>query len=591
MSQESAPGQASGQRGTPPDPIEPSGLPPLPTPLDAALIGETPTTPPPTADVSSDESAVPLTFGPTVTIFFSDIRGFTEYTEAHGDAAAYRMLQHHNAMVQEQIALYGGHIVKTLGDSYMVSFDAARNAMTCGIGIQKSLARYNGERTGATIDIGVGINTGEPIREAEDFFGGSVNLAARICATAGPGQILVSEAVRHVVGKMEGTEYVDRGYFELKGFHEPQRLYEVDWSGLGVSTSAPSSSATTTTPARSDGQRADGAATASARPGRRRGLLIGVVSALALLAVLGGGLLLLRERRAPSMAEEPAPKPQVGQGPGVAAKPGAASPGVAAKPAVASPAVTSPAAAAGPTSAPSPVAVASPIAVASPVAAASPAVAEVGRLLRVDDFSDPARGQFLNNQQGTARVMVNGAPVDFQWGFGYQGGAMVVRLSGTYPENSGPDQPPFGRSAPMIDKVFEDFAAEVRGHLTKSPGQGRFGFLYTPVPGDTFSFTVNPTTPGYVISHTVNQQTVQVLISRRTGLLKPADQDNVVRLEVRGDTARLFINGQQAEQVQHESLGRRGGVVGLQFLAAGRFPDGEAAVQFDDFKLFALGDR
>src|SRR5262249_42904722 len=165
-------------------------------------------------------------------------RGFTEYTEAHGDAAAYRMLQYHNAMVQEQIALYGGHIVKTLGDSYMVSFDAARNAMTCGIGIQKSLARYNGEREGATIDIGIGINTGEPIRDAEDFFGGSVNLAARICAAAGPGQILVSEAARQVVGKMEGTEYLDRGHSTLKGFHEPQHLYEVDWSGLGAATGA-----------------------------------------------------------------------------------------------------------------------------------------------------------------------------------------------------------------------------------------------------------------------------------------------------------------------------------------------------------------
>src|SRR3954451_11433613 len=180
------------------------------------------------------ESAIPLTFGPTVTIFFSDIRGFTAYIEAHGDDPAYRMLQYHNAMVQEQIALYGGHIVKTLGDSYMVSFDAARNAMACGIWVQKSLARYNSERDGATINIGIGTTTGEPIRDAEDFFGGSVNLAARICAAAGPGQILVSEAVRHVVGMMEGTEYTDLGTFELKGFQTPQRLFEVDWSGLGV---------------------------------------------------------------------------------------------------------------------------------------------------------------------------------------------------------------------------------------------------------------------------------------------------------------------------------------------------------------------
>src|SRR4051794_31267158 len=115
--------------------------------------GHSPTDPPSDSRISSDPALlrgppphphIPLPFGPTVTIFFSDIRGFTEYTDAHGDAAAYRMLQHHNLIVQEQIALFGGHIVKTLGDSYMVSFDAARNAMACGIGVQKSLATYNG---------------------------------------------------------------------------------------------------------------------------------------------------------------------------------------------------------------------------------------------------------------------------------------------------------------------------------------------------------------------------------------------------------------------------------------------------------------
>lgn len=162
------------------------------------------------AEATRTESPVPLTFAPTVTLFFSDIRGFTEYTDAHGDAAAFRMLQYHNTMVQEQIALYGGHIVKTLGDSYMVSFNAARNAMACGIGIQKSLAQYNEKETGGKIHIGIGINMGEPILDADDFFGGSVNLAARICAAAGPGELLVSEGVRHVVGKMEGTDYIDR---------------------------------------------------------------------------------------------------------------------------------------------------------------------------------------------------------------------------------------------------------------------------------------------------------------------------------------------------------------------------------------------
>src|SRR4029079_11717995 len=141
-------------------------------------------------------------FGQTVTILFSDIRGFTEFTDAHGDAAAYRMLQHHNTLVREQIELYGGHIVKTQGDSFMVSFNSARTGVTCALAMQHAIARFNQDQSGARIAIGVGVNLGEPIREAGDFFGGTVNLAARICAAAGPGEALVSEMVARVVGKL-----------------------------------------------------------------------------------------------------------------------------------------------------------------------------------------------------------------------------------------------------------------------------------------------------------------------------------------------------------------------------------------------------
>ncbi len=111
-------------------------------------------------------------FGSTVTILFSDIRGFTEYTDVYGDESAYRMLRLHNTLVQEQLALYRGHVVKTQGDSFMVSFDSARTAVTCAIAIQKAIGEANRQHGGAGIGIGIGINTGEPVREGADFFGG-----------------------------------------------------------------------------------------------------------------------------------------------------------------------------------------------------------------------------------------------------------------------------------------------------------------------------------------------------------------------------------------------------------------------------------
>ncbi len=170
-----------------------------------------------------------MPFGATVTIFFSDIRGFTEYTNQHGDEAAWRMLRQHNALVNKQIELFGGRVVKTQGDSFMVYFPTARAAIRCAVAIQHNMASEAQNEPGARIQLGIGINTGEPIQEDGDFFGTTVNLAARICAAAAPGQILVSETSRYVAGRLEAVDFVDRGLREVKGFPEPQHLYEARW--------------------------------------------------------------------------------------------------------------------------------------------------------------------------------------------------------------------------------------------------------------------------------------------------------------------------------------------------------------------------
>ena len=243
-------------------------------------------------------------FGSTVTILFSDIRGFTEYTDAHGDEAAYTMLRLHNTLVQEQLALYRGHVVKTQGDSFMVSFDSARTAVTCAIAIQKAIREANRLRDGVSIEIGVGINTGEPVREGADFFGGTVNLASRICAVAEPGQVLVSETLRAVAGKMDGTAFNDKGEFQLKGFREPQRLYEVVEA---ASSPNPLTTTASAAPAlRPSSKQAMGPKSTQATPAPGnaptafaalpRGWLIPALAALLVLVLVGTGLYVVSRR-------------------------------------------------------------------------------------------------------------------------------------------------------------------------------------------------------------------------------------------------------------------------------------------------------
>jgi len=183
------------------------------------------------------ETASGVSFGSTVTLLFSDIRGFTDYTDQYGDAAAYQVLQEHNAIVRKQIEAFGGQVVKTQGDSFMVAFTTARGAILCAVAIQHALGAANRNQSGTRIAIGIGINTGEPIQEGGDFFGGMVNLAARICAAAGPGEIFIAETTRYVAGRIESVEFVDRGLHELKGFQEPQRVIEVRWQSSGAEPS------------------------------------------------------------------------------------------------------------------------------------------------------------------------------------------------------------------------------------------------------------------------------------------------------------------------------------------------------------------
>ncbi len=105
----------------------------------------------------------------------------------------------------------------------MIAFPSARKAVLCAADIQDALARYN-ETNREKIKVRIGINSGEPIKEGEDFIGRTVNLASRIVDQAKGGQIYVSDVVKNLAGEIKGLQYIDKGQHDLKGFTEPQRL-------------------------------------------------------------------------------------------------------------------------------------------------------------------------------------------------------------------------------------------------------------------------------------------------------------------------------------------------------------------------------
>jgi class 3 adenylate cyclase len=172
----------------------------------------------------------------TVTILFTDIEGSTALAQRLGDKAYHALLAEHNRILREKVAGHGGHEVKSMGDGFMVAFASAARALSCAVDMQKAFAAYNAERAAAhaelveaPIKVRIGLNTGESIEEAGDYFGTAVTLAARIAARAQGGQVLVSEVVRTVGGSLAGVEFRDAGRKQLKGIKGRQRVYEVVW--------------------------------------------------------------------------------------------------------------------------------------------------------------------------------------------------------------------------------------------------------------------------------------------------------------------------------------------------------------------------
>ncbi|MCH6555612.1 MAG: adenylate/guanylate cyclase domain-containing protein [Chloroflexi bacterium] len=156
------------------------------------------------------------------------MEGSTSLTQRLGDAKAQELLRTHNTIIREALNIHGGTEVKHTGDGIMASFPSAARALACAVAIQRRFASHNESNADAPIRVRVGLNAGEPVAEEDDLFGSAVQLAARVAAQAEAGQILVSDVVKGLaVGK--GFRFTGGDEISLKGFEEPQRLYEVGW--------------------------------------------------------------------------------------------------------------------------------------------------------------------------------------------------------------------------------------------------------------------------------------------------------------------------------------------------------------------------
>jgi predicted ATPase/class 3 adenylate cyclase len=168
----------------------------------------------------------------TVTFLFADIEGSTRLLNALGDR--YREVRlRSRELVRTAASRHGGHEVDWAGDGVFLAFGTARSAVKTAADLQRMLADEPWEPD-AAIRLRMGIHTGEPSLDGEGYVGIDVVLAARICAAAHGGQVVMSQATKQLLEPepLPGAAVRPLGEHRLKDVLEPQRLFQLVVPGL-----------------------------------------------------------------------------------------------------------------------------------------------------------------------------------------------------------------------------------------------------------------------------------------------------------------------------------------------------------------------
>jgi class 3 adenylate cyclase/ketosteroid isomerase-like protein len=163
----------------------------------------------------------------TVTIVFTDIVDSTVLNARLGDHAWREVLLRHREVIAEATASSGGSVVETIGDGSMLAFSSARRAIACAQEIQRALGQEF-DSASPPIRVRIGAHTGEALRDGDDFFGTTLNYAARVASHALGGEVLVSSLVRELVEGGTGIRFREAREVELKGLPGTHTLFAID---------------------------------------------------------------------------------------------------------------------------------------------------------------------------------------------------------------------------------------------------------------------------------------------------------------------------------------------------------------------------
>lgn len=169
------------------------------------------------------------------TFLFADLAGFTALTEAHGDEEAADVAAAFFGELRALLADHGAEEVKTIGDATLTRSVDATEAVRLGLRIARDVGGRHG-----FLSVRVGMHTGPAVWRDGDWFGTTVNVAARVAGLAAGGQVLITEETVCAAGDLAGVDLRGLGLHDFRNVAEPVRVYEAlaegshDGAGLPI---------------------------------------------------------------------------------------------------------------------------------------------------------------------------------------------------------------------------------------------------------------------------------------------------------------------------------------------------------------------
>ena len=172
----------------------------------------------------------------TSVIVFADIAGSTALYEVLGNARATEAVTHVVNWLGQSVASQGGRVVKTLGDGVLATFDTAPRAVQAMAALMRDHQQHLREwPSEMCLQVRVGVAGGEVVEVDGDCYGDAVNLAARLCERARPGEVWLSASTvkdaeaAQGSASAPGTRFVRLGSLPIRGKAEPITVYGLEW--------------------------------------------------------------------------------------------------------------------------------------------------------------------------------------------------------------------------------------------------------------------------------------------------------------------------------------------------------------------------